>query len=692
MKSIRKKIILLVVLCSIVTCFTLSSICFVKSHELFTADSKELLLGTTDKYTQKMNAMLGSIQQSVDILSVLAVNDLKDVNKFKTDADYVTEYTENIKETLLHFAEQTEGAMTAYIRYNPDFTEPTSGLFLTRDSAQDEFTFVTPTDFSIYDKDDLEHVGWYYIPVNNGGPTWMDPYMNENIGVEMISYVVPIFVGDTSIGIIGMDIDFSVITGMIEESTVGETGYSFLVNADNAIMHHKELVLNDAVADISKELDSILSNPKEENKFCTYTYNGTKKNMVYGTLDNNMKYVVTIAWTEIRNKTGIMLKYMVIALLAVIAQAIIVALVFSTRLVKPIKQLTKVIDQTANLNLVTDNNIEKLVKSKDETGIMAKSVEVMSMHLKEMVGQMQQACLVMTDSFHNLENVVEKTTDLCSNNSSVTQQIAANMQESASTAEQIKDNIHGINDNAYEIEKVTVEGHDISKEIIIRAKELQEHTKQATDSLQLMYENLKSSSEVALEKSVAVTKIDELTQTITDISSQTNLLALNASIEAARAGEAGRGFAVVASEIGELASQTLMAVDNIKSMVVDVKDAISSMTACIETSTTFLENQVVKDYDSFRNLGDYYTKDAVTIDKFMNNIDTSITQLSGNLQNVTQAIDVISQTIADSNNVVSGVAEKTNELVDISAQSGESVKESKDYVETLQGIVKQFQI
>lgn len=67
----------------------------------------------------------------------------------------------------------------------------------------------------MYDPDDLEHVGWYYIPVKNGAPMWMDPYLNENINIYMISYIVPLFAEDgTSIGIVGMDIDFSEITGI----------------------------------------------------------------------------------------------------------------------------------------------------------------------------------------------------------------------------------------------------------------------------------------------------------------------------------------------------------------------------------------------------------------------------------------------------------------------------------------------
>lgn len=61
----------------------------------------------------------------------------------------------------------------------------------------------------MYDESDVEHVGWYYLPVQAKKAIWMSPYMNENINIYMISYVVPLFAEDgTSIGIVGMDIDF----------------------------------------------------------------------------------------------------------------------------------------------------------------------------------------------------------------------------------------------------------------------------------------------------------------------------------------------------------------------------------------------------------------------------------------------------------------------------------------------------
>ena len=78
--------------------------------------------------------------------------------RFKTSSKYVENYTKKIENTVLHFAENTDGALTAYARYNPDFTLPTSGVFLTRNSTDDGFKSVEPTDFSTCSKSFLSYV------------------------------------------------------------------------------------------------------------------------------------------------------------------------------------------------------------------------------------------------------------------------------------------------------------------------------------------------------------------------------------------------------------------------------------------------------------------------------------------------------------------------------------------------------
>ena len=135
---------------------------------------------------EEINAGISRIEQSVNTLSDILQKQF-DYNTFIKDKEYADRFTEEIAMTLIDdFAIYTEGSISAYIRYNPDYSNPTSGYFLNRSSVDAEFDTLVPTDFTMYDKDDLEHVGWYYIPVANKAPMWMSPYLNENINVYMI--------------------------------------------------------------------------------------------------------------------------------------------------------------------------------------------------------------------------------------------------------------------------------------------------------------------------------------------------------------------------------------------------------------------------------------------------------------------------------------------------------------------------
>ncbi|NPA55977.1 MAG: chemotaxis protein [Epsilonproteobacteria bacterium] len=122
------------------------------------------------------------------------------------------------------------------------------------------------------------------------------------------------------------------------------------------------------------------------------------------------------------------------------------------------------------------------------------------------------------------------------------------------------------------------------KEIAIK---VQESSKQATDTFQVM-EKTKSDFETLSHKlhdtsneifqmAENITAISNVIELIKDIADQTNLLALNAAIEAVRAGNAGRGFAVVADNVRGLAERTQKATNEISLTIQTLQQQFTSV-------------------------------------------------------------------------------------------------------------------
>lgn len=692
MNTIRRKISVIAVICSLIMGLSLGILSYLYSGDMANDASRDFMLAKAEEKKTELNGILSKIQQSVDTLADISVDKLEDFEAFQSDADYVKEYTDSIEDIVRHFAEKTDGALTAYVRYNPDFTPPTSGIFLTRNSMEDGFESVEPTDFSTYEKDDLEHVGWYYIPVENKKPTWMDPYYNQNINVNMISYVVPIYINDVSVGIIGMDISLSTIEKLVSETTIYDSGYSCLIDSNGNIVVHKEYQLGDSLSEKAPEAEKVVADAQKEDQVVSYEYQGETKLMSYLTLQNGMKYMLTASESDISAKSDALLRIMLIFLLCGLVVSCAAGWLISGKISRPIRQLTALIAGIAGLDLKKDEKIGKLSGRKDEIGKMSGEVEQMRQKLETMVVQIGNSCAVVNEGIQSLEEVMKDTSDLCQDNSATMEEMSAGMEESSSTMDAILENVENVNENVVEINQMSARGKEVSEEVKVRAEELKNHTRSANDRTREIYAELKQKSDSALHQAEAVEKIHELIQTISDISSQTNLLALNASIEAARAGEAGKGFAVVASEIGSLAGQTQVSADDIRKMVYEVDAAVKNMGSCIETSTEFLEKTVMQDYQEFSEVGISYRSDANTFEEFMVSIHEQIEKLSRAMEEIAQSLNIIGQAVDDSAAGVSDIAGKTSGLVDSTVRAGEMVSQSAEKIAVMEDLISRFKI
>ena len=695
MKSIRMKITVAIVVCSLITASIISFFSISDTRELsINAAEKELVL-TCDNTGREINALISRIEQSVDTLTDVAMEKME-FSKFQNNNVYVEEYTNGILEEFVTFAEHTDGAITAYIRYNPEFTEPTSGIFLTRNDTQSAFESVTPTDFSMYDPSDVAHVGWYYLPVANKAPLWMDPYLNANINVYMISYVVPLYENGTSVGILGMDIDFGQLTSLADSAVVFDTGYSFIVSSTGNVLYHKEIEQGTDLAEVNGgELSAVkefVMDSSNQGKTLQYKLNGEDKYLSYMELGNGMKLVVTAPLEEITADANELSNQIVLFLGMGLVVAIVLGVLVGGAIAKPIKQITGIIKQTSELNFHRAKDIDSLMKKKDETGIMAKAVDEMRSVLRGLIGNMESVKDGLLGNMKRLDDVMSENNAISEENSATTQELAAGMQETTASATVIVSNIDAIQANAEGIRALSEQEQQESETIMVRARELRDNTRESNEKAMTIFEDMKKRTAEAIEKSKVVNKIDELTNDIRDISSQTNLLALNANIEAARAGDAGRGFAVVATEIGSLANQTYQTVDGITEIVKDVNEAVHNMTDCIEVVMHFLEETVVADYGAFSQVGERYEKDAAGFAESMKKIYSEISDLNQKITEIANAMDGVNRTITESADGVNLIAEKSGDAVKKTLEGYEHLRESEESLNLLKELIEKFDV
>jgi len=695
MKSIRMKITVAIVICSLITASIISLLSISDTRELSNAAAENELVLTCDNTGREINALISRIEQSVDTLTDVAMEKLE-FSKFKNNNAYVEEYTNGLLEDFFTFAEHTDGAITAYIRYNPEFTEPTSGIFLTRNDTQSAFDSVTPTDFSMYDPSDAAHVGWYYIPVANKAPLWMDPYLNANINVYMISYVVPLYENGTSVGILGMDIDFGQLTSLADNAVAFDTGYSFVVSSAGNVLYHKDIASGTDLAEYNGgELSSVkdfVLDSSNQGKTLQYSYNGEDKYLSYAELGNGMKLVLTAPLEEITADANALSVQILLFLAMGLVVAIVLGVLVGSTIAKPIKRITAIIKQTSELDFQRVADIDKLMKKKDETGIMAKAVNEMRSVLRELVGNMESVKDGLLGNMKRLDDVMRENNSISEDNSATTQELAAGMEETAASATVIVSNIDAIQTNAEGIRGLSEREQQESKEIMARARELRDNTRASSDKAMAIFEDMKNRTEEAIEKSKVVAKINELTDDIRNISSQTNLLALNANIEAARAGDAGRGFAVVATEIGALANQTFQTVDGINEIVKEVNEAVRNMTDCIEVIMNFLEETVVVDYGAFGQVGERYEQDAASFAESMQHIYSEISDLNQKITEIADAMDGVNRTITESADGVNLIAEKSGDAVKKTLEGYDHLRESEESLILLKELIEKFDV
>ena len=473
------------------------------------------------------------------------------------------------------------------------------------------------------------------------------------------------------------------------------SSYAYVVSSDGTTLYHptKDRVGNPVENEVVKGLVAELKAGKTPaDSVVTYVFKGNNKIAGYSILSDRSILVVT---ADEKDAYSFMSKVRSLAAILIVAIIIIcgtVAVAFSMMLTKPMAFIKDMVVETAEFNFVSKGRAKNLQLRGDELGSIARALKLMRDSLRGIVGDINTSSDTLDARVNQVSDSSIEIDSMCSDTSSTTEELAAGMEETSASADSIQANIQQMNDDAEVIQELSHDGQTQAEEIKNRASELKASTQAATDKVSSLYEDMKVKTEKALADSQAVSKINDLTEAIMEISSQTSLLALNANIEAARAGEAGRGFAVVATEIGALANQTSNTVEGINAIVAEVNEVVDRMSQTLTECMEFLENVVIKDYDSFSEVSTQYMNDAESFKFSMENIDESIAKLTGEIAVIGESLQKIAGIVGESSFGVTDIAGKTQDITALTVDNRDAVAECLDAVRGLREIASRFKM
>lgn len=396
-------------------------------------------------------------------------------------------------------------------------------------------------------------------------------------------------------GIVVCVLSSDTFSKMIDDVSIGQSGYGFIVDKDGTIIAHKERSnVTDFVnyiekakedstyADIASVVQEMVAG---KSGLQAVSLNGTRQRIGYTSIPDTENWSIAVSANEKEMKLSFYRSMMITVLLTVlfVILSFVIAFKVANPIVKPIIALVKRIEKLSDGDLHSE---VPLVETGDEIETLSQSfagtVDTLSGYVGEIssvLGSLaEKDCTADTQQDYrgDFAPIGTALRSIIAGLNETFERITQSAEQVASGAEQVSNTSQALSQGATE-QASSIE--ELSASITEIAQNVNKNAGNAATANQL---SLEVTSEVAhsneqMEQMVmAMSKISEssneigkIIKTIEDIAFQTNILALNAAVEAARAGEAGKGFAVVADEVRNLASKSAQAAKSTTSLIAE---------------------------------------------------------------------------------------------------------------------------
>ena len=441
----------------------------------------------------------------------------------------------------------------------------------------------------------------YFIRSIAGETYISSPIVSKATGDMQIILSAPIG-GDGNKGIVYARLSSDSFSKMIQDISLGKSGYGFMVDKTGTVVAHKNTdnvkqqlnYIEAAKTDSSfSEVAGMVNDMISGNKgIDTVHYKGEKLTVGYAPIPNTDGWSIGVSAKTAELMKGFYISVGITLIFTLIF--LLLALISAVKIASPI--VNPIIKMVERLELLTKGDLHSEVpiyERDDEIGTLSASLKYTVYSLRSIIndattvldGVEKGDCTLTIESEYQADFILLKTSinGIIINLNKIFGNFRNSINQISNGADQISSGAQllasGTTEQAATVEElnaaVTSVAHH-AEENVVTVSQVSEYVRQTGIELTKGNSYIQDLNQAMSEIGESSKKITNITKVIEDIAFQTNILALNAAIEAARAGEAGKGFAVVADEVRNLA--------------VKVSEAAGETASLLAQSATLVEN------------------------------------------------------------------------------------------------------